>query len=86
MIVSQHAIQQWLQRTKCTGRQAAQRQLLALARKGQEVRLKPRYRLRQLLDHRCKPATYLRSSGWILVISNGVILTVHRGRADRWSK
>lgn len=49
------------------------------------VRLKKKFQAKQLLNHDCRPATYLRNKrGWIFVMEDNHVVTVHNGAAKRW--
>ena len=51
----------------------------------EQVRLKKKFRTKQLLNHKLRPATYLRNKrGWIFVIDDNHVVTVHNGAAKRW--
>lgn len=83
--VTKHALDRWMERS---GNGSATRALTTLVRHledAEEVELAPQFRAKALLDHELKPARYLRSSGWVFVVSSdGGLITIHAGTANRW--
>ena len=53
---------------------------------GVEVELKPEFRVKHILEHDFAPATYIDYHGWLLVVVDDEIVTIHRGRAKHWER
>ena len=84
--ITKHAAKRWMQRT-------GERDPYNLAESWDlawsdavEVELKPDFRLKALLNHRCRSARYFRSTcrQWVFVVVAGSVVTVHSALADRW--
>jgi hypothetical protein len=84
-VISRHAIDRFRERTgtnkpdEVIVKRVAAR--LAIA---DEMELKPKYRVLELMAHGVH-SKYWRSHDLIFVIESGVIVTVHRGEAERWT-
>jgi len=82
---SPHAIQRFRERTGSEKSDEKIRlKLLALWANAKEVKLKREYRAIALLNHGLREARYFRAGGFVLVIENDQISTVHNGEAGRW--
>jgi hypothetical protein len=80
-----HAIDRFRQRTGSTQSDVEVcGKLLDMLAKAREVRLRPPYNVIALLNHDFHDARYFRSGGFILVVEDDCISTVHNGQADRW--
>lgn len=83
--VTTHALERWIERTGNKSKERALQTLAEHLEKAEEVELAVQYRATALLNHDLKPARYLRSGSWILVVSeDGGLVTIHRGTAKRW--
>jgi len=83
--IAYHAIDRFRARTgtKQGDGQVIER-IFRMVDQGEEVELKPQYRVAALPDHRCQPARYVRKSGMIFVVEGDTVKTVHQGEAGRW--
>ena len=82
--IAQHAIDRYRERTgskKCDA--TVCERLAARIASAEEMQLKPKYRVIELIAHGT-PAQYWRSSDILFVVEGGVIVTIHRGEAGRW--
>lgn len=84
-IISNHAIQRYMQRTGCKSEDRAKNQLQKYLNNASEVFLKKEFRLMTLLNHRCRESQYYNYNGIILVVADNILVTVHFGEAKRWS-
>lgn len=85
-VVTPHALQRWMERTRCSSELRALRTLHEHLARAVEVQLAPKFRALALLEHDLKPARYFRCDAWIFVVSeDGALLTVHAGEAKRWA-
>jgi len=85
MIITQHAINKFRQRTGCVcDDNEVKKRILKLYEKAEEVELKPEYRVIAILNHKCEPAKYLRFAQFIFVCIDNVLKTIHLGEAKRW--
>ena len=86
MKISNHAIERFRERsgTKKNDKEIA-RKLCYFLTKAKEVELKKHYGVIALLNHDFKPAKYYNYNGWILVVEDDELKTIHMGEAGRWS-
>ena len=81
-----HAIQRYRERTGSKqSEENVRKKIFKIILKGCEVKLKPKYRVIALINHRFENARYFRNSnGMIVVVENNVVKTIHKGTANRW--
>jgi hypothetical protein len=86
MEVEQHAINQFRTRSGCKKSDDYIREkLLEMADRGVEAEFRhPKYAVMALLNHHFQHANYLMDSGWVLVIVDEKIKTIHMNEAKRW--
>lgn len=87
-----HAMQRFMERTGTTG--SASRVIGKIEiwlRDSKEVQLRPQMVVKKMMNHQFKSARYFfkgkpksRKAGFIMVVQDGVLLTVHRNDADEW--
>ena len=73
-----------MERSGCKERWRAKRNLKKFLKGAVPVELKEKYRLSAIMNHRFTEAEYRDFNGWILVIEDGILVTVHMGEAGRW--
>lgn len=84
--ISIHAARRWMQRTGLRDPEAARAAWDETISKAAPAEPKPKWRLKQLLNHAVRPATYLMNDPWVFVVADGVVVTVHDNKADRFQK
>jgi uncharacterized protein YegJ (DUF2314 family) len=82
--MSAHAITQYQKRSGTKTFTKATKNLRKILDIAENVDIKTRYRLRQLLNHNLEEADYYKSGNWVLVVVNNELRTVHNGEAGRW--
>lgn len=88
IVLSYHAITRFRERSgaKYSDKKLI-RKLLTLIANSEECYLKPQFRVISLINNRFEETEYLRAkNGWILVIVNNKLKTIHTGQSDRWEK
>lgn len=80
--ISRHAAARWMERTGFTDPALARQKWEDTIGAAQPVDLKESQRLRALLRHGCRPATYLYNAGWVFVVVGDTVVTVHTNTAD----
>lgn len=82
-----HAIEKWRKYTGSSDSALAIMHYLSrMYERGEEVKLKKKYQVQQIIEHGFTKAHYYRSDGFILVVNHDktAIITVHDGKAGRW--
>jgi len=82
--ITQHAIKRVMQRTSCFTEQAAIDFIKRAIDGGKPVKIKKKFRVSQLINHRLQDANYIKYYNWIIVISNGLVITLHDGKSYRF--
>lgn len=59
-------------------------QLNRFVKEGKRVRLRKKYRLMVLLNNNCKEAEYYFFRGWIVVVEDKIIKTIHKNEYGRF--
>jgi hypothetical protein len=83
--VTGHAIRRYCLRKGICSPSAAKASIIELLADAEELELKKRYRVRELLDHH-DHAQFFRAAGLVFVVRNNHVLTCHDGAAKRWRK
>jgi hypothetical protein len=91
IVVSDHAIRRYRERTLKKIRQPQtdaqiEEILLNLLDRSQKVEPKGIHATLALVNHDGVPAQYYERKGWIIVVVNGTIATVHHGETGRWRR
>jgi len=82
--VTQHAIDRFRERSGSNkGDQTIINRMTTRLQDAEEMELKERYRINELLAHGT-PARYFKHADIIFVIEGGAVVTAHNGQADRW--
>lgn len=84
LIVSNHAVIQYMRRSGTQSKERARNKLSQLVQRAESIELKDRYKVIQLLNHDFKDAEYLFWAGWVFVVRDEEVITVHKGEAKRW--
>lgn len=85
--LTRHALERYRQRTGSLKSDAtiATRIACAIA-SGEEWEMKAQFRLVELIAHG-QAARYFKTPGELIyIVENGVVVTCHHGRADKWQK
>lgn len=86
LIVTQHAINRYKERTGCKlSDNQIEKKILDYYGKSEKVDLSPKYKAIALLNHNFRRASYHRFSQFILVVEGMFLKTIHFGQAKkRW--
>ncbi len=87
MIVSQHAIDAYRNRSGCSPRRSdiwIKNRIRLIVDNKREWVVKPHKRLMQLLMHECHEAKYYKLNGLMAVVVGDTVVTVHTANASRW--
>lgn len=85
MTVSRHAIRRYCERKKVGCPNAARASIIELLDGAEELELKPRFRVHEVLNHR-DHARFFRAAGLVFVVMGSNVLSCHAGTAKRWRK
>ncbi len=89
MTITQHAFERFTERAKRSDcdPQRATAKILDMLTKAEGVRLKPQYRVSQLLRHDFRMMTYRKFDNWIFVLDEEEnVVTCYQGQQYRWEK
>lgn len=82
--VTNHAVKQFMLRSKCKDEESAKGTLLTMVTNSVQMEVIERYRAIQLINHNFKDAEYFRYGNWLLVVCGDSIVTCHNATAKRW--
>ena len=85
MQLTKHAARRWMQRNNLTCPKIARNNFNQIAYRMTEVWVKPKFRVKQLLNHGVREARYFRHNKWLFVVANDCIVTIHTNTADRFT-
>lgn len=82
--ITAHALQRYRERTGTTkGEVSVLNRIRERMEKAEEIRLKEKFRLIELLAHG-RIARFFRQADMVFVVEDGMLITTHNGTADRW--
>jgi len=82
-----HAVERFKTRTGAKYSSSKVRERLTqLYEQAERVELKPKFIVTTILQHNFEEAEYYSAGGFIMVIVNGEMKTVHKGEAHKWQK
>jgi hypothetical protein len=85
--VAQHAIDRFRQRTGAKySDEKIKNKLIKMHSKGEKVSLTAYRKVMALLNHGFREASYVEYCGWILVVVDSVIITIHNNEAKLTDK
>jgi hypothetical protein len=84
--ITRHAAARWMERTGYRDPVIARAKWDETIGRAEVAAIKESQRLRALLRHGCREATYLRSGEWVFVVAEGHVVTVHNNTADLLEK
>ena len=86
-IITKHAIQRLLERSpeNNVGKDP-EKTIKKLMESAYRIRFSPKYQALRILNNDCADAQYYYCSGWILVCSNGKVITVERQDDKKFGK
>lgn len=90
--VTDHAVEKWRAYSGSEGGSIRiKNKIVRMYKRSKEVYLKKQYRVKQLLNHKCRPARYFKiildpKNSYIFVTDENrtTIITIHDGAADKW--
>lgn len=82
--ITQHALDRYRERTGSTkGDEATLNKIASRIANAVEYELKERFKAVELIDHGTH-SRYFRHMEMMFVVDDGVVVTAHKGEADRW--
>lgn len=80
--ITRHAAARWMERTGYRDPVLAREKWNETIGRAEVATIKADKKLRALLRHGCREATYLRNGEWVFVVAAGKVVTVHTNTAD----
>lgn len=82
--VSTHATRRFMRRSGCKDALQARRSIERLFDRATETQIDKERRIRQIVRHKFAEAKYYKVDGWIIVVIEKTIVTIHKGEAGYW--